>query len=139
MTRLPQNQGIYAPGCLFFEQEISYRGPISINASGLSAGDNSSIKLAIKPIASTASITAITGKITPEINISSSSFSIDDIPDFLKVPDNNLDVENHQIYLTVTNGSECDLILTVVLQLLTKTGILLKYGLVTTTILLLLQ
>lgn len=109
MTRLPQNQGIYAPGCLFFEQEISYRGPISINASGLSAGDNSSIKLAIKPIASTASITAITGKINPEINISPSSFSIDDIPDFLKEPDNNLDVENPQIYLTVANSSECEL------------------------------
>ena len=109
MTLLPEGQGLYAPGKFLFEQEISYGGPLSVRADGSSAGQSGVLKLMIKPTVTEASIISVTGKINPQINVASSSFAINGIPDFLKEPGNNLDVENPQIYLSVKNTSECEI------------------------------
>lgn len=109
MTRLPQGQGLYAPGKFKFDQEITYKGNVTIDASGMAAGQSSKLQFKVTPTIETARLTAVTGKINPDIHVNASSFAINDIPDFLREPGNNLDVENPQIYLTVTNTSECEL------------------------------
>lgn len=109
MTRLPQGQGLYAPGKFKFDQEITYKGAVTVDASGMAAGQASSLQFLVTPTIESAQLTAVTGKINPDIHVNASSFAINDIPDFLREPGNNLDVENPQIYLTVTNTSECGL------------------------------
>ena len=63
----------------------------------------------INPEVPTAEILTVTGCIDPNVTIDPSQFAINDVPDFLKEPGNNLDIENPRVLLTVTNDSPVEI------------------------------
>lgn len=109
MTKLPQGQGLYAQGHFKFDNSITYSGPVSVDVSGMPENQTANITLTVSPSIPVAELLSVTGKVNPQINVSPSSFAISDIPDFLREPGNNLDIENPQIYLTVRNTSNCEI------------------------------
>jgi len=104
LADLPQGQGLYEPGHFNLDSDITFSGDVAIASHNISAGE-ANLNLITDTSIPTAKLLAVKGRIDPEINIDATSFEINDIPDFLSEPGNNLDVDNPQLYLTVTNTS----------------------------------
>lgn len=104
---LPAGQGLYAPGHFKLNSHMESNGDISIKTSDLAGVAH--LDLVTTTTLSQAKIVAVTGIVDPVINVKPTSFAINDIPDFLSEPGNNLDVENPQIYVTVRNNSSLSL------------------------------
>lgn len=102
---MPEGQGIYEPGKFRLESKIKSYGDVSIESSGITSGTTANVTLGTTSVVRAASIDAVTGIVNPEINIESTSFAINGIPDFLKEPGNCLDIENPRIVLEITNTS----------------------------------
>ncbi len=108
-SKLPADQGLYAPGKFRLVCDVHSEGDVSIKVGDLPVGSRANLNLEVSTEVSEAQILAVTGKVEPEITINPSSFKINDIPDFLKDDENNLDIENPMIYFTVTNDSPLSL------------------------------
>jgi len=105
LRNVAEGQGLYAPGRFRLEEKIVTSGPVTFASNQTSAGSTSNVEFEISPLIPSAEILSVTGCITPDINITSSEFAINDVPDFLKEPGNNLDIENPQVHLTIINES----------------------------------
>ncbi len=108
LTKAPQGQGLYEPGHLYVNGAIVSEGDITLSNGSLAAGQSVKVTVKATPIVGDAVINSFTGIVNPDININSTSFEITDVPDFLKEPGNNLDVENPAIYLTINNTSPAE-------------------------------
>lgn len=73
--------------------------------SDLPVGQKANLTLVTTTKVSAAKILKVRGIVDPKININTTSFDINDIPDFLSDPENNLDIDNPQIHLSITNSS----------------------------------
>lgn len=101
-------EGLYAPGHFNLQPSIVSNGRVSINNGSLALGESTRVRLTARPAMTTAVITGFTGGVNPEINVDPTSFSINDVPDFLMEEGNNLDIENPRINLVVENTSPVD-------------------------------
>lgn len=101
-TALPAGQGLYVPGRFRLETDVQSQGNVSIKASDVS-GSTAILTLQTVTSVSAAEIVAVTGIVDPRITINPTAFSINDVPDFLNDNGNYLDMENPQIFFTVTN------------------------------------
>lgn len=101
-------EGLYAPGHFNLQPSIVSNGRVSINNGSLALGESTRVRLTARPAMTTAVITGFTGGVNPEINVDPTSFSINDVPDFLMEDGNNLDIENPRINLVVENTSPVD-------------------------------
>lgn len=108
-TVLPEGQGLYAPGKFRLEDVMVTGGDVSLAVDGLAAGQAASLRMQITPSISSAEILQVTGAIDPKITVDDSSIAVNDIPDFLKEPGNNLDIENPRLYFTVSNDSPVEI------------------------------
>lgn len=104
-TSMPEGQGLYERGKFHMDTKVESEGTVSISGEELAVGSTANLELVVTTAVSSADLIAITGIVDPEINVNTSEFAINDIPDFLKEPGNNLDINNPQIYLTVNNTS----------------------------------
>lgn len=104
-TSMPAGQGLYERGKFHMDTKVESEGTVSISGDDLAVGSTANLELFVATAVSSANLIAVTGIVDPEINVSTSEFAINDIPDFLKEPGNNLDLYNPQIYLTVHNTS----------------------------------
>lgn len=105
LRNVEAGQGLYAPGRFRLDEQIVTNGPVTLTSSALAAGQTTNIEFSIEPQVPYAEILSVTGCIDPNIKIEASEFAINDIPDFLKEPGNNLDIENPRVLLTVVNDS----------------------------------
>ncbi|MDE6326868.1 MAG: hypothetical protein K2M02_11915 [Duncaniella sp.] len=101
-------EGLYAPGHFNLQPSIVSNGRVSINNGSLALGESTSVRLTARPAMSTAVITGFTGCVNPDITVDPTSFTINDVPDFLMEEGNNLDIENPRINLVVRNTSPVD-------------------------------
>lgn len=101
---MPAGQGLVSKGHFRLNSEISGDGRVGLKASEVPAG-GVKIKLVTTCNVNNVEIEAVTGKFDPEINVNSSTFTINDVPDFLKSEDNNLDVDNPRISIKAVNTS----------------------------------
>lgn len=108
LTKAPQGQGLYEPGHLYVNGAIVSQGEITLSNGTLAAGQSAKVTVKATPIVGDAVIDSFTGIVNPDINIDPTSFEITDVPDFLKEPGNNLDIENPAIYLTINNTSPAE-------------------------------
>lgn len=104
-TKVPQGQGLYAPGHFLIDSRLESSGNISLTMSDLPVGQKANLTLVTTTKVSAAKILKVRGVVDPKININTTSFDINDIPDFLSDPENKLDIDNPQIHLTITNSS----------------------------------
>ncbi|MEZ3576276.1 MAG: hypothetical protein K1W01_02160 [Muribaculaceae bacterium] len=104
-TKVPQGQGLYAPGHFLIDNRLESSGNISLMMSDLPVGQKANLTLVTTTKVSAAKILKVRGIVDPKININTTSFDINDIPDFLSDPENNLDIDNPQIHLSITNSS----------------------------------
>lgn len=105
LTSVPAGQGLYEPGKFRLVDKIVSSGPMSFTPSSAAAGQSVNVQFEIAPVIPSASILEITGSINPDIKIDPTSFAINDVPEFLKEPGNNLDIYNPQVHLSVNNAS----------------------------------
>lgn len=108
LRNIGEGQGLYEPGHFNVATEIISNGNITITNGSLAAGQATGLRFSASPIVSAVRILSIVGKVNPEININATSFAIDGVPDFLKSPGNNLDIDNPRINLTIKNTSPVD-------------------------------
>lgn len=108
-TKLPATQGIYEPGKFLLDCNVLSVGDVAIKAANLPLGSTANLNLHIATEIEHAKILAVTGVVEPNITIATSSFTINDIPDFLKGDENHLDIANPMIYFTVSNSSPLSL------------------------------
>lgn len=104
-SKVDEGQGLYAPGHFRLDDDISSHGNVSLSAGNLPVGQSANIRLITKTDIKNAEIRRVTGVVDPKITIDTTSFSINDIPDFLSDDENHLDIENPQVYFTVENNS----------------------------------
>ena len=104
-TQLPAGQGLYSPGHFLIDSKIETSGDMTLTLSDLPIGQKANLTLVTSSKVSKATINKVRGIVDPKINISATNFEINDIPDFLNDPANHLDIDNPQIYLTVSNSS----------------------------------
>lgn len=104
LSDMPDGQGLWKPGHFNLESDIVSGGEVAIE-SELLAGGTAHLDLVTVSSIPYTRLLAVRGIVDPEINVEASSFNIDDIPDFLSEPGNNLDVDNPMLYLKVTNTS----------------------------------
>ena len=104
-TKVPAGQGLYAPGHFLIDSKLETQGQVSLTIGDLPAGARANLTLVTTTTVSAAKILKVKGIVDPNINIEGASFDINDIPDFLNDPANHLDIENPQIYITITNAS----------------------------------
>lgn len=104
-TKVPQGQGLYAPGHFLIDSNLESSGNISLTMNDLPVGQKANLTLVTTTKVSDAKILKVRGIVDPKIDITTTSFDINDIPDFLSDPENNLDIDNPQIHLTITNSS----------------------------------
>ncbi len=100
-----KDEGLYAPGHFCLKSDIDSKGEITISADGMALGQTADLELTIKVDVPSCELVGFTGIVDPRIDITASSFDINDIPDFLSDPKNHLDVSDPRIYVTVHNGS----------------------------------
>lgn len=104
-SKVDEGQGLYAPGRFRLDDDISSHGNVSLSAGDLAVGESANIRLITKTDIQNAEIRRVTGVVDPKITIETTSFTINDIPDFLSNDENHLDIENPQVYFTVENNS----------------------------------
>lgn len=104
LSDVPDGQGLYRPGHFRLDSDIVSGGDVAIDSRRISGG-TAHLELVTETSVSTARLLAVRGIVDPEINVSATSFNIDDIPDFLSEPGNRLDVENPMLYFKVCNTS----------------------------------
>lgn len=97
-------QGLTSPGHFRLNSMLNCGGNLSANVAGTSA-DGVQISLTSQVSVSHARLEAVRGTFDPAINVSATTFTINDVPDFLKNDANNLDVDNPRISFTATNTS----------------------------------
>lgn len=105
LTKVPQGQGLYAPGKFFIENEVETYGNVSIDLADLPIGARANISVVTDINVSDARLLKVRGIVDPKIDIAETTFDINDIPDFLSDPANNLDMSNPQITLSIVNNS----------------------------------
>ncbi|MBO4942657.1 MAG: hypothetical protein J6C95_04440 [Muribaculaceae bacterium] len=105
LTDVPAGQGLYAPGKFKLSNDIESNGEVSLDISDLGLGERANLTIETTTWVNSAVIEKVRGIVDPKIEISETSFNIDDIPDFLSDPKNHLDIENPQINITVSNTS----------------------------------
>lgn len=108
LTNAGAGQGIYAPGKFNLDAKIVSNGRISISSGALAAGETTRLSLTVRPSIPYAIIYAFTGVVNPDITVNPTSVKINDIPSFLTEGDNNLDINNPRLYVTVENTSSVD-------------------------------
>jgi len=109
LENVGEGQGLYAPGHFKLKRDIKSNGSVTISNGSLAAGSISRINVTTTPIVpDNATITTFTGIVNPNIDVAPTTFAITDVPDFLKEPGNNLDIDNPSIILTVNNTSPVD-------------------------------
>lgn len=121
-TSMPAGEGLYKPGHFLVNGELLTSGPVRVSTGSTAAGTAIDLNVKITPRIPAMTITAITGKIDPKVDIDNSSFEINDIPDFLAEEDNYLDLTDPRIVLNVNNGSPVDINLNAVVEAVTKNG-----------------
>ena len=103
---LPAGQGLYAPGHFKVNSDIVSEGTVSLlSSASFPVGATADLSLRTSVEISKADILEVTGVVNPEINVSSTSFEITDIPEFLDDYSNRLDILNPRINFVVTNNS----------------------------------
>lgn len=105
LNDVPAGQGLYAPGKFLLDNDVTSNGMISLDLSDLSIGERANLTIRTKIDVESAVIEKVRGIIDPKIEISETSFDINDIPEFLSDPKNKLDVSNPQINITISNTS----------------------------------
>lgn len=108
LANVGSGQGLYSPGHFDLDAQIVSKGKVAIAGSKVPAGTTTRLRLSVQPSIPTAIINGFVGKVDPDISIASTSFEINDVPDFLKDGDNNLDINNPRIRLTVNNTTPVD-------------------------------
>lgn len=99
-------QGLYAPGHFRLDSSVESMGDVSLESdSHFPVGSSADLTLVTTTDITNATITEVTGIVDPDVNVDPTSFTITDIPDFLKDEQNNLEIENPQINFTVSNSS----------------------------------
>ncbi len=121
-TNMPAGEGLYKPGHFLVNGELLTSGPVRVSTGSTAAGTAINLNVKITPTIPAMTITAVTGKIDPKVDIDNSSFEINDIPDFLAEEDNYLDLADPRIVLNVNNGSPVDINLNAVVEAVTKNG-----------------
>ncbi len=100
LTKAAAGQGLYEPGHFKFDSEIVSNGQVRISGSSNSAVN---MRVTATPIIPTITVTGLTGKVDPNISMSSSYFPIEGIPGFLHDQNNVFDFYNPCIYFTINN------------------------------------
>lgn len=113
-------EGLYKPGHFCLKSDIDSKGEITISAEGMALGQTADLELTIKVDIPSCELIGFTGIVDPKIDITASSFDINDIPDFLSDPKNHLDISDPRIYVTVHNGSPLTMNLNGTLQAFSK-------------------
>ncbi|MGM9817158.1 MAG: hypothetical protein ACI304_08925 [Lepagella sp.] len=121
-TNVPKGEGLYAPGHFLVNGELLTSGPVMVSTGSTAAGTAINLTMDITPKIPSMTITAVTGKVDPKVDIDNSSFEISDIPDFLAEEDNYLDLADPRIVLNVYNGSPVDINLNAVVEAVTDNG-----------------
>ncbi len=121
-TNMPKGEGLYKPGHFLMNGELLTSGPVMVSTGSTAAGTAINLTMDITPKIPSMTITAVTGKIDPKVDIDNSSFEISDIPDFLAEEDNYLDLADPRIVLNVNNGSPVDINLNAVVEAVTDNG-----------------
>lgn len=122
LTKIPSGQGLYAPGHFRLDSDIRTLGKISVSSSEVAKGSAAHVTLLTHAAVKSAELLTATGVVDPKIDIKDVNVSITDIPSFLRDSDNNLDVANPQIYLTVDNMSPVEVTLNAVISAFTPDG-----------------
>lgn len=104
-SKVDEGQGLYAPGHFRLDDDIASHGNVSLSPGDLAVGESANIRLITKTDIQNAEIRRVTGVVNPQITVNATSFTINDIPDFLSDDENHLDIENPQVYFTVENNS----------------------------------
>lgn len=108
LKNLAEGQGLYEPGKFRLEDKIITGGPATFTSSAMTAGQSANMVMTLTPVIPSAKILKVTGSVSPEVTIAESSFEISGTPDFLLNTENNLDIVNPQIQLTISNSSPVD-------------------------------
>lgn len=112
-SQLPAGQGFVpgkngGPGSFALSAAIDLDGKVNVDLGALSSlpfGKKTNIEIVTDAKVVSATLTSFTGKINPKININNTSFSINDIPDFLSDNGNCLDIANPTFKIAVSNTS----------------------------------
>lgn len=105
LTTLPAGQGLYAPGRFLIENDVVSSGDISLASADLPAGAAAHLTVISEVTVSEARLLKVRGIVDPEITIAETRFELTDIPEFLNDPDNNLDMSDPRITVSITNNS----------------------------------
>lgn len=105
LSNVAQGQGLYAPGHFNINSKVTFNATVSIASSDIPVGSSANLNLITSTEISSALLNSVTGKVDPKININPSSFYINDVPDFLSEPGNNLDISNPIISFSTENAS----------------------------------
>lgn len=105
-TKLPEGQGL-KNGDFNFSSSVVSQGNVSLMISDLSTTGLSLVNLTLNTNLSVnkAEILTVEGVVEPDVTVEDTSFSINDIPDFLTEDNNRLDIYNPRIQLVVNNQS----------------------------------
>lgn len=122
LTKLPAGQGLYAPGRFRLDSDIRTLGKISVRSSEVTPGSAAHVTLLTHASVKSAELLTATGVIDPKIDVKDVNVTINDIPNFLRDSNNNLDVANPQIYLTVVNMSPVEVTLNALISAYTPDG-----------------
>lgn len=128
-SKVDEGQGLYAPGRFRLDDDINSHGNVSLSAGDLAVGESANIRLITKTDIQNAEIRRVTGVVDPKITIETTSFTINDIPDFLSNDENHLDIENPQVYFTVENNSPLTLDVNGILRSVKDDAVIANVGL----------
>lgn len=112
-SKLPAGQGFVpgkngAAGSFALSAAINLDGNVTVDLGALSSlplGKKTNIEIVTDAKVVSATLTSFSGKIDPKININNTSFTINDIPDFLSDNGNCLDIANPMFNVSVENTS----------------------------------
>ena len=127
-TKVAPGQGLYEVGHFRLKTDVESNGTLSITGTELGIGQQADVRLITTTDVSAADLLAVTGRIDPHINVSATTFDITSIPDFLKEDNNNLDIENPMIRVSVNNMSPIDLYFNARLTSETESGSTVEIG-----------
>ena len=105
----PVGQGLFETGNFLMQINVVANG--TATTQGVPEG-NISVELNTGAEVPSICLQQVTGKVNPDIDIQIDPVTVNDIPDFLNDKENQLDVKNPFIKLTVTNGTPVDVNLT---------------------------
>lgn len=106
--KVPEGQGLYAPGKFYYDSEVKTIGDIEISHIHLSSGERMHIEVFSNYHVVRAELLSVTGRFDPKVTVDPTTIRINDIPDFLSEEGTTLNLYNPQIYLSTSNSSPAE-------------------------------